>query len=538
MSDSSGEKQILILGAGLMQRPSIEAARELGYRTLVVDANPSAVCVPFADRFEQVDLKDREALVNLALSQGDSLAAVFTAGTDFSASVSYVAEKCHLRAHSFQAALNASDKPLMRSCFEKAGVPSPAFVKVGRGDIAAYLKQGLDKMSFPKVVKPADNMGARGCRLIRGADEFLHSVEAAVSYSRTGTAILEDFMDGPEFSIDALLYDGTLTITGFADRHIFYKPYFIEMGHTMPSVFDGDKKKKLIATFARGIASLGLTCGAAKADIKYTSSGPMVGEIAARLSGGYMSGWTYPYASGLNLTKEAMRIALGERPVELEGHRVPLDVGQELPFTLYDLPCIRTSAERAWISIPGRVKEILSLDTAETEPYVRNVMPRNHPGDRVDFPRNNVEKCGNVIAVSENHGLAVRAAEDAVSSIIIRLEPGNRDTDAFLAGTEQFCEKGFPPDAFELSEEERKLVFDYAGRLGRIEKDCPCSKTGDGGFLKVAENISDYNHRSLLSTLNMFDRLCPAHPGMDAVEFFRAVIRGGLQGLLYMKDSL
>ncbi|MBQ3801963.1 MAG: hypothetical protein II837_16920, partial [Treponema sp.] len=141
-------------------------------------------------------------------------------------------------------------------------------------------------------------------------------------------------------------------------------------------------------------------------------------------------------------------------------------------------------------------------------------------------------------AVSEKHGLAVRAAENAVSSIIIRLEPGNRDTDAFLAGAEQFCEKNFPPDAFALSEEERKLVFDYAGRLGRIEKDCPCSETGARGFLKVAENISDYNHRSLLGTLKLFDRLCPEHPEMDAVAFFRAAVRGGLQGLLYMKDSL
>lgn len=537
MSESVKGKYILILGAGLMQRPSIEAARELGYKTLVVDANPAAVCVPFADRFEQVDLKDREALAQLALSVGDNLAAVFTAGTDFSASVSYVAEKCHLRAHSFQAALNASDKPLMRNCFEKAGVPSPSFERIKRGDIALYLKQGLDKIRFPKVVKPADNMGARGCRLIRDADEFLHSVEAAVSYSRTGTAILEDFMDGPEFSIDALLYDGTLTITGFADRHIFYKPYFIEMGHTMPSVFDEGKKKELIATFARGIASLGLTCGAAKADIKYTSAGPMVGEIAARLSGGYMSGWTYPYASGLNLTKEALRIALGERPVELESRRVPLDVGQDLPFTLYDLPCTRTSAERAWISIPGQIKEILSVGKAEAEPYVRNVMPRNVVGDKVDFPRNNVEKCGNVIAVSETHDLAVRAAENAVSSIIIRLDPGKRETDAFLAGTEQFCEKGFPPDAFDFSDDEKKIVFDYARQLGRIEKDSPCSKIGDGGFLKVAENSMDYNHRSLFSTLKLFDRLCPVHPVMDAVEFFRVVVRAGIQGLLFLNDS-
>ena len=61
------DRYILILGAGLMQRPSIEAAKELGYKALVIDANPDAVCVPFADRFEKIDLKDTNAIVSLCL---------------------------------------------------------------------------------------------------------------------------------------------------------------------------------------------------------------------------------------------------------------------------------------------------------------------------------------------------------------------------------------------------------------------------------------------------------------------------------------
>ena len=52
---------------------------------------------------------------------------------------------------------------------------------------------------------------------------------------------MEEYMEGPEFSIDALVYDGTMTITGFADRHIFFPPYFIEMGHTMPTRISKDK---------------------------------------------------------------------------------------------------------------------------------------------------------------------------------------------------------------------------------------------------------------------------------------------------------
>ncbi|MBQ2529991.1 MAG: ATP-grasp domain-containing protein, partial [Treponema sp.] len=317
------DRYVMILGAGLMQKPAIEAAREIGLKTLVVDANPKAVCVPFADRFEPVDLKDREGLLSLARSMGKSLEGVFTAGTDFSASVSYVAEKCGLPSHSYSAACNASNKILMRKCFEKSSVPSPDFVEIHRSQIASFLDpKTLDSMKFPKVVKPSDNMGARGCRLVRCKGEFLSAIEDAVRNSRTGTAIFEDYMHGPEFSIDAVVYGGSVTITGFADRHIFYEPYFIEMGHTMPTSIDEDRRRELILTFVRGIQALGLTCGVAKADIKYTENGPMIGEIAARLSGGYMSGWTYPYASGLNLTREAMLIALGRKPEELLSRRV------------------------------------------------------------------------------------------------------------------------------------------------------------------------------------------------------------------------
>ena len=82
------KKYILILGAGLMQRPAIEAARELGYKVLLVDANKNALCVSFADRFEPIDLKDREGLLKLAISEKENIAAIFTCGTDFSASVS------------------------------------------------------------------------------------------------------------------------------------------------------------------------------------------------------------------------------------------------------------------------------------------------------------------------------------------------------------------------------------------------------------------------------------------------------------------
>ncbi|MBR1536428.1 MAG: hypothetical protein IJ630_05780, partial [Treponema sp.] len=117
-----------------MQTPAINAAKHLGFKAVVVDANKNAVAVPLADEFYPVDLKDRPALLDLAkkLNEKGELKGVFTAGTDFSASVSYVAENLGLPAHSFEAALNASDKVRMRECFEKEGVPSPKFIELDK----------------------------------------------------------------------------------------------------------------------------------------------------------------------------------------------------------------------------------------------------------------------------------------------------------------------------------------------------------------------------------------------------------------------
>ncbi|HRU27458.1 MAG TPA: hypothetical protein P5082_00685, partial [Treponema sp.] len=121
------KRRILILGAGLMQKPAITFAKGMGLETVVADGDPQAVCASLADRFENIDLKDKEGLEALgrALMNDGGLSAVMTAGTDFSASVAWVAEKLGLPGIPYETALDASDKERMRRRFKEAGVPSP-----------------------------------------------------------------------------------------------------------------------------------------------------------------------------------------------------------------------------------------------------------------------------------------------------------------------------------------------------------------------------------------------------------------------------
>ena len=544
---------ILILGAGLMQKPAILSSKELGYTVNVIDADDKAVAIPYADTFRKIDLKDKEGILAYAKelkASPDGLAAVFTAGTDFSASVSYVCEALGLPAHSHQAAINASVKTVMRECFKKDGVPSPAFCRVGREDLDqagadgdSLLSKIRSQMEFPLVVKPVDNMGARGCRMVRNEVEFMPALKVAVECSRTGYAIVEEYMEGPEYSIDALVQNGTFTVTGFAVRHIKYEPYFIEVGHTMPAVLDKKIHDELISVFALGAKALGLTTGAAKADIKYTKKGPMIGEIAGRLSGGYMSGWTYPYASDLNLTKQGILIAAGREPADLINRRKTVDYtpselckNAKKPYELFEVECLRTSAERAWMSIPGTVKYIENIKDF-SDRAVFDVLPRATVsiGGEVDFPRNNVEKCGNVIAVSHSREAAISVAEDAVSDVFITLEEDNPKTEKYLNCEKLDDENAFPPDAFgKLSEEELKKL----SAENPIPSDSKVSNYIPE-VLKTSEylNKKDWNYNTIQATAEKFDILRAKHPALNQERFWKAVMRGGIQAAVYVSDT-
>jgi biotin carboxylase len=510
----------MILGAGIMQGPAIRIANEMGLESVVIDGSKDAPCAGKADVFEQIDLKDKEKITEFALrlkAEGGGLSGVMTAGTDFSATVAWVAERAELPGIPYEAALNASDKGRMRRCFRQAGVPSPDFLVLRQGNSVSL------PFDYPVVVKPVDNMGGRGCKRANSEAELDAALDEAFQFSRSRQAIVEEYMDGPEYSIDAIVCNDEITICGFADRHIFFPPYFIEMGHTMPSKLVGGEAAVLLEVFRAAVRSLGITLGAAKGDVKLTSNGPMIGEIAARLSGGYMSGWTYPYSSGVEVTKAAILAALGRLD--------SLDLQEFAPKRDW------VSAERAFISIPGLVSEIKTTEAAKNNKYIKDVFFRVHAGERVNFPENNVSKCGNVISAAASRESAVQAAEEAVRGILIRLSPHDKETDAFLS-----ADGGgghvWPPPAVAVS-------ADVRGALDALPASRPSvRKAGIVPFPALLESGAvDYIGRGVAESVEAVRTLTGLPLPFDmegslGKEFWAALIRGGYQGAAYVTDCL
>jgi hypothetical protein len=245
-----------------------------------------------------------------------------------------------------------------------------------------------------------------------------------------------------------------------------------------------------------------------------------------------MSGWTYPYASGVMVTKGAIQIALGEAPEGLVPKRQ------------------WTSAERAFISIPGKVRFIQGLETARITEYVKDLYLRIEPGSRVSFPENNVSKCGNIISAAPARDLAVTAAESAAQTILIRLAAPDPETEQFLQGGIS-PQDAFPPDAFALPEPIRSLL----NRFPETEQELPSQGLLEVFILPFPEfmesGLKDYTGRTVaesLAAVRAVTRLpLPIRartPGVSAPaltlgrDFWAALIRGGYQGAAYLVDKI
>jgi isopentenyl diphosphate isomerase/L-lactate dehydrogenase-like FMN-dependent dehydrogenase/biotin carboxylase len=386
------KKTIMIIGGGLLQIPVIITAKKMGLQVIVTDYNPDALGMRDADIPIVMSTRDIEGSVRVAKAQNEltPISAVLTVGTDASMAVAAVANTLNLPGIKFEDAEAATNKIKMRMRFKQHGVPSPNFLPVWSLSDA---KKAGKILTFPVVIKPSDNMGARGVMRVDNLNQLSDAFKFSKGASPSGELIMEEYMEGPELSIDAIIYNEEITFTGVADRIIEYPPYFIETGHNMPSGLPSNIQADACEVMRMGIRALGITIGAAKGDIKITSNGPMIGELAARLSGGFMSAYTYPLSSGVNLMKAAIEVALGQEPGNLE-------------------PVMnKVSIERAMITKPGVVKKITGLEEALKIDGINEIFLNVKPGDKVIQPRSNVEKAGHIIAVGVTLDEAVASYE-------------------------------------------------------------------------------------------------------------------------------
>jgi biotin carboxylase len=394
---------ILIVGAGLLQVPAIEQARERGLRVAVTDRDPGAAGFALADETFVLDTKDVAGHVALAreLAARGDLKAVFTEGADVEITVAAAARAVGLPGIDPEAARTCNDKAAFRRRCTQAGLPVPRFEEVG--DLAAG-QTALAHVGVPAIVKPLDSSASRGTRKIHSAAELEDALEDALRFSSTGTALIEECLQGPEQSVETIVADGVHLRCNIVDRPFAFDPFPIEVGHDNPTALGEAEQDSLYALVELSARAVGIDMGAAKADTMWTTRGPVVLEMTARLSGGFHCQATSPLAHGTNDIKAAMDLALG----------LPLDPADVTPTRHRHALC------RSLFPPPGLITEVAGVEEALALPGVEQVLLRMNVGDEIPSYRNCVDRPCFVITSGDTRAEALTAFARAQETIAIR----------------------------------------------------------------------------------------------------------------------
>ena len=288
-------KSILIFGTGPLQQSLIERCKLKGLFTVGIDPNPNAECKKTVDAFEVVAGDDFEKTV--AVAQKYNISGVITAATDKPLlMMARVAEELHLPFYSVETALNSTDKLLMKKKFIEAGLPCAKGYVINNARELAELN-----ITYPVIVKPRDNSGSRGVIYCENHTSAADALEEALRYTKKGNVLIEEFIEGQEYSIEGIHFNGEHHVIQFTEKTTTDFPYNVEIAHIQPADISLQQQSELSVLIVKIGQTLGFENCASHTEIKINSRGIYIIETSPRLGGDFISSILVPLSTGINM---------------------------------------------------------------------------------------------------------------------------------------------------------------------------------------------------------------------------------------------
>ncbi|GAA3436928.1 ATP-grasp domain-containing protein [Kutzneria kofuensis] len=318
----------------------------------------------YLDDWRVVDFADDAAVVDALRSLAGPDSGVLTWDETVLKSTARAAEKLSLRHMSAESAARCRDKYTTRTLLDAAGLPAVRYGLAHSANEAVSIAEGL---GFPVVVKPRALAGSVGVVLANDAgevwDAFGLATGAAFATLPNGHGVLvEEYLDGPEISVDSVVSDGAVTCVHVARKRLGFEPHFEEVGHLLTGWTSepwADAVRDLVVNAHR---ALGVELGVTHAELRLTAAGPRLVELNGRLGGDLI-----PYAgflaTGIDLVVAAAELALGREPDLTPVH----DRAAEVRFVYppYDAVVHRIDL-RAAADVPGIEHVAVLAETGST----------------------------------------------------------------------------------------------------------------------------------------------------------------------------
>ena len=391
-------KKLLVLAAGILQVPVIKKAKEMGVYVVAADGDENAVGLKLADRAIVVNITSEEDMLRVA--REEQVDGVIHPCSEVSMNVmGRINDELGLSGISRETAIRATNKHLMREAFEKYGAPSPKSMCFT--DVEVAWGAFCTDFTGACILKPSRNSGSRGIAKISAdikMDEFARLFEISKNESRDKSVMLEQFVEGPEFSIEIIVWNGEVNVLTVTDKKTTEAPHFVELGHNQPSCRTAEEVETLKAAAVAGVKALGVNNCACHAEAKLMDGKAYLMEIGARLGGDFISTELTHLSTGIDMVAAAVDVALGIEP--------NLSVKEEPKGA-----CIRYFCPK-----PGKLVSISNLEALD-DPRVYEKKIYVQVGDMIPEVTSSLCRSGHVIVTEETPQKAIALAEKLITDV-------------------------------------------------------------------------------------------------------------------------
>lgn len=299
-------KKILIIGAGEMQVPVIKKSRELGIYSLVVDYDSLAPGFIFADKKILLSTNDFDGILSIA--KQFHIDGILTTSDLPVNVVAKVSNRLGLYSMSEYVADLCTNKFNQRVLFQNSGINAPYF------KLCSNIDDAVGLTNFPYVIKPIDSSASRGVKKIHSQLELKEHFIDSLNYSVSKKVIVEEFIDGREFSVETYTQNGITSIIIITEKLIIGEEdgFFVEDTHIEPARISLSEKRIIESEVIKAIKVMGINNCPTHTEVKLNNKGAFIIEIACRLGGDYITSDLVPLSTGVDMLGNLINISLGE----------------------------------------------------------------------------------------------------------------------------------------------------------------------------------------------------------------------------------
>lgn len=303
-------KKIVIIGANDFQNPLILKAKDNGYETHVFAWKDGSIGEKTADFFYPISIIEKEQILKECKKIKPD--AVISIGSDLAMiTVNFLAKELGLVGNTLECTTNSTNKYAMRKAFKKAGVKVPEFEEITENESI----EKLNYLTFPLIVKPTDRSGSRAITKVLKKEDLKEAIKRAISNSFEKKAIIEEYIDGQEYSLECISYKGQHNFLTITKKYTTGAPHFIETAHIEPAGLNEEQQEKVKKVIFKALDALGIENGASHSEFRIDSKGDVrIIEIGARMGGDCIGSDLVQISTGYDFLQMVLDVSLGKKP--------------------------------------------------------------------------------------------------------------------------------------------------------------------------------------------------------------------------------